>query len=285
MTNFLRKRFTTNNILWTVFLSLLAVLLPHTSWAFNMFESSETGWFGIRWGIVTATAAAIAFEAMIAVLTHRLSKHIEKSPKNQTGWEKFSYQYLNEFMAGLLIAWIVSTLANLSHAVQFGQTMAIFAEWNIPKAVYAIAFGGILPTVSLTFAKVLSNTFDEAEEEDIVLAEAREQIAALKAQLKASERRANEAEARVNEIEERYGAISQFLALLFNNSKRTRIQAIAKIWPSLGPSHIASMVGSSAGYVSDVLKNFSPESMPMPLPAALLQVSEGQTEKLSQIDK
>lgn len=44
------------------------VLLPHTAWAFARFESPSAGWLGISWGVVTAWAAAFAFEASFAVL-------------------------------------------------------------------------------------------------------------------------------------------------------------------------------------------------------------------------
>ena len=61
----------TNNLLWIIYLALLIVLLPHTAWAFSRFESPAMGWLGIQWGLVTAWAAAFAFEAALAALTHK----------------------------------------------------------------------------------------------------------------------------------------------------------------------------------------------------------------------
>jgi hypothetical protein len=52
------KLITVNRILWAVYLSLLGVLLPHTAWT-----------------------AAFAFEASIAVLIHKLSGHIDRTPR------------------------------------------------------------------------------------------------------------------------------------------------------------------------------------------------------------
>ncbi len=61
-------------LLWAIYLALLVVLLPHTAWAFGRFESPAEGWLNIQWGMVTAWAATLAFEAAIAALTHRLTK-------------------------------------------------------------------------------------------------------------------------------------------------------------------------------------------------------------------
>ncbi len=59
-----------NILLWAIYLALLVVLLPHTAWAFGRSESPATGCLNIQWGVVTAGAAAFAFEAAIAALTH-----------------------------------------------------------------------------------------------------------------------------------------------------------------------------------------------------------------------
>jgi hypothetical protein len=65
-----QQRNWSNVLLWAIYLSLLAVLLPHTAWAFARFEPPGNGSFGIAWGAITAWAAAFAFEAAIAALTH-----------------------------------------------------------------------------------------------------------------------------------------------------------------------------------------------------------------------
>jgi len=98
-----RQRNWSNILLWTIYLALLVVLLPHTAWAFGRFESPAVGWLNIQWGMVTAWAAAFAFEAAIAALTHKLVKHIESTPRFSAGrvWlRRVSYQYLNAFRLG-----------------------------------------------------------------------------------------------------------------------------------------------------------------------------------------
>ncbi|MDX1614563.1 MAG: hypothetical protein R3300_09650 [Candidatus Promineifilaceae bacterium] len=82
-----------NRLLWVIYLSLLAVLLPHTVSAFGHFESSASVWLGVRWGLVSAWAAAFAFEAAIATLTHKLARRIETTPHYTAGhayWRKIS---------------------------------------------------------------------------------------------------------------------------------------------------------------------------------------------------
>jgi hypothetical protein len=147
-----RQRNWSNILLWAIYLSLLAVLLPHTAWAFARFGPPENGSFGIAWGAVTAWAAAFAFEADIAALTHKLAKHIESAPRYTAGrvWlRRITYQYLNAFSAGLLVAVGVSVLANFGHAVEFGRDFSVFGQYMIPSLLYSLAFGGILPGVSI----------------------------------------------------------------------------------------------------------------------------------------
>ena len=148
----------TNKILWGVYLCLLGVLLPHTAWAFSTFEPRDA-W----WGKTTAWLGALAFESAIAVLTHKLAKHIEATRR---GRRLFIRRYLNAYSFGLLVAIGVSMLANLSHAVEFGGSMAIFANSSALPALYSVAFGAILPVVSLLFARVLSNVVDAEGEPD-----------------------------------------------------------------------------------------------------------------------
>lgn len=74
-----RQRNRSNILFWTIYLALLAVLLPHTAWAFAHFEPRDASWQGVSWGMVTAWAAAFAFEAAIAALTHKIAKHIDST--------------------------------------------------------------------------------------------------------------------------------------------------------------------------------------------------------------
>ena len=232
----------TNRILWCVYLALLAVLLPHTAWAFGRFEPTGAS------GDVTAWAAAFAFEAAIAALTHKLSRHIE----NVRGRRRlFVRRYLNAYSLGLGVAMSVSALANLAHAVEFGGAMAIFARWQIPFGLYAIAFGAILPLVSLTFARVLSNVVEQDIAANPELEAANESLKALRAELRQANQRAQEAE-------QRFAAVGDLAVRLFAAEKRQRILAAREHWPELPPSAIAVITDTSKSYVSEVLSENAP---------------------------
>ncbi len=206
------KKSATTIILWIVYILLLLVLLPHTAWAFKNWEP-----LGVQLSEITSYAAAFAFEAAIATLTHKLAKHIEDTKvvktqkKNQDGtvnmavdkWATFLKRYVNAFSFGLVIVTAVSALANLAHAVEFGRTLKIFTEWGISQKIYSLAFGGILPLVSLVFARVLSNVSDDEDAPNPELDEARKTLAAVRKQLHETEQRANSAERKLIETEQR----------------------------------------------------------------------------------
>lgn len=230
----------TNFILWLVYGALLAVLMPHTAWAFIQFEPAGT------WGVITAWAGAVAFEAAIAVLTHKLAKHIESLPNYKNGRKRFTSRYVNAYSFGLLVAVGVSTLANIAHAVQFGAEIKIFASWGVPFGVYAVAFGGILPLASLVFARVLSNVNETEHEVDPALTKANDTIKELRTAVRQYEKKANDADARFN-------AAGDLIRLLTSDDKRERIVAINQRWPALPQAHVATIAESSPAYVSEVL--------------------------------
>ena len=246
-----------NILLWTIYLALLVVLLPHTAWAFGRFESPATGWLNVRWGMVTAWAAAFAFEAAIAALTHKLAKHIEATPRYTAGrvWlRRISYQYLNAFSAGLVVAVGVSVLANFGHAVEYGQDFAIYGSYQIPPLLYSLAFGGILPLVSLLFARILADTSEAEDQMNPELTKAKQTIKELRTELGVVEEHLAQAETRALTAEERLAAAGDLFARLFAEEKRQRILAAREQWPQLPASSLAIVAGASPGYVSEVLK-------------------------------
>ena len=243
------KFLTINRILWAVYLSLLGVLLPHTAWTFQNFEpQNKTGAIGL-----VAWTAAFAFEASIAALTHKLSIHIENTPKRLMPWSKFRYRYLNAYSLGLVASILVSSMANLAHAVEFGRPMAIFTEWNIPFSIYALAFGAVLPLVSLVFARVLSNVVETEGEEDPAFSEAKATIADLRRQLRESETQKKTAEDACNRAEARFASIGGLLTKLLSDDKRERIIAAHSLWNKLPGSAVAIITDTSPSYVSEVL--------------------------------
>lgn len=225
------KFLNTNLIVWFIYISLLAVLLPHTAWVFAKFEPEE--------GVYLAWALAFAFELSLAIFTHKLAKHIEGLPNYKGDWKRFKGRYLNAYGGGLFIAWSVSTLANLAHSVEFGQRLEIFEEWGIPFSVYAVAFGGILPLMSFLFARVLSNASDTEHGRDIELEESNKQVRALSKELRTSE--------------QRYEAIGDVVVKLFSDSRQDRILAAHSQWPELPQRSIAIMANASVSRVNQVI--------------------------------
>ncbi len=232
------------------------MLLPHTAWAFGRFESPAKGWLNVPWGMVTAWAAAFAFEAAIAALTHKLAKHIETTPRYTAGrvWlRRISHQYLNAYAAGLLVAVGVSVLANFGHAVEYGQVCAIYGRYNVPALLYSLAFGGILPLVSLMFARILANTVDDEAGANPELTKAKQTVKELRAELLSAEGQLVDSKARAIAAEQRFAAAGDLVVRLFAEEKRQRILAAAERWPELPAASVAIIAGASPGYVSEVL--------------------------------
>lgn len=228
-----------NRLLWIVYLCLLGVLLPHTAWAFSQFEPLG------NLGTATAYMAATAFEMAIAGLTHKLAKHIESTPKRTKGLRRFRYYYVNSYSLGLVASIGVSSLANLAHAVQFGRRIKIFDEYDVPFGLYAVAFGAILPIISLLFARVLSNVSEDGEgEEELDLAN--KTIRDLRTKL-------HDVEGRALDAEGRFEAAGDLFAELMRKNKRDRIIELAERFPELPGRSIAIITESSPSYVSEVI--------------------------------
>lgn len=222
-------------LVWGVYLALLAVLLPHTAWAFGQFEPA--GWTWLGW------VAAFAFEAAIAALTWRLKERIEATPKYRAGliWlRRLHFRYLNVYGLGLIVAIGVSGAANWAHAVEFGRSFAVFARYSVPPVAYSVAFGAILPACSLIFARVLADVQETEHEID-------DEFAQLRRERRQAERRITELSARLNEAED-------VLRIVAGGDKRQRILAIKAQWPALPNSAVAIMAESSPSYVSEVLR-------------------------------
>jgi multisubunit Na+/H+ antiporter MnhC subunit len=263
------KKSVTTYVLWAVFLSLLAVLLPHTAWAFRKFEPSgedaftlfEIGTLTITNSDLVSYVAAFAFEAAIAVLVHKLSEHITNTPRSikskKDNWTPLRiafYHYVNPISFALMIVTIVSALANLAHAVEYGQTLRIMEQWGISLKVYTFAFGAILPVLSLTFARVLSDVTEDEAEESPELTKAKQSEIDLRRQLRESELRLKAAEERARTAEEKFGAMGDLAKHLFAEDKRQRIVFVRQTWPELKNSAIAVITQTSESHVSETLK-------------------------------
>lgn len=256
------KNINSNHLIWLIYLLLLGVLLPHTAWAFGKFEPEGYGL--VAWG------AATAFEAAIAVLTHRLARHIEATARHRFFWRRLAARYLNAYGGGLFVAWLVSTLANLAHSVEFGHPLKIFVDYGLPPPLYAIAFGAILPTTSLLFARILSNVVDDQENEGEpnpelvrateIIRELRVTLHSTKEQMNETERRANEAERRAADSEARFRAAGDLFVQLMDGPKRDRIMAAIERWPQLPLSAVAIITETSPSYVSEIKSTLNGQS-------------------------
>jgi hypothetical protein len=234
-------------IIWLIYLGLLAALLPHTQWAFRQLEPATSvevvllgQGTGITWADLVASMLAFAFEAGIAVFTHRLARRIEtvkkvyKNIKKEDGsterifdkWGTFVARYGNSFATALMICAFVSGIANYSHAVEFSTSLAIFTKLPFFAALYPLAFGAGLPIVSLIFASALSNVSESEGEDDPAFTELKAKYTEVNRQLRElsqkftetlseltkTKDRLNESEARVKSLDEQVTASEALLA-------------------------------------------------------------------------
>lgn len=239
-----------NGLLWLIYVLLLIVLLPHTAWMFSKAEPDTVVGNTIAW------AAAIVFELVIAAMTHKLSRHISDTPRYADEWKRLKARYINAYGAGLLLAWLVSTYANLAHAIEFGQPIKIFDDWGLPVWTYSVAFGAILPTASLLFAWVLSSVIEQDATEgqpNPELEKAKDIIRTLQQSIKQTEELLRQAEHRASEAETRFNAAGDMFAMLFSEHKKDRVIFARNRWPQLPQSSIAVIAEASPAYVSEVL--------------------------------
>lgn len=258
-----------NNLLWLIYALLLTVLLPHTAWAFAKGETQQAGWLGVSWGLVTAWLAAAVFELVIGAMTHKLAVHISATPKHKNAAERFRKKYFNVYSFGLLLAWLVSTYANLAHAVEFGQEIKFFAQWGWPVWTYSVAFGAILPTASLLFAWVLSSVIEqdtaeteanpELDKANVTIKSLQNQLANLRNMYAEVEASRTEAEVRAQEAEARFQAAGDIFVMLTQGPKRDRVLVAAQRWPELPRSAIAVLTETSPSYVTEVLNSAEAE--------------------------
>jgi len=264
----MKQKNLTNLVLWVIYIFLLAVLLPHTAWAFRVFEPAKawTIYGDFTSADLVSYVAALAFECAIAVLTHKLSLHIEQVAaevrKLAGGWAKFRRQYANAYALGLVVSTMISSLANLAHAVEFGTSIKIFTAWGWPQEIYSLAFGGALPFVSLLFARVLSNVSEAESEEDPAITQAKAAVVKLRQELREAEARAKAAEAagaaaesRAREAEARFAAAGELMRALVGPDKRERVIAARRQWPQLPGTSISVITGASPSYVSEVINS------------------------------
>ncbi len=223
-----------NGVLWIAYLALLAVLLPHTSWAFSIVEPSGTEFWGAH---PLGWALALTFESTIAAVTWKLQSYQGKRGKR--------HRWLNGYSAGLVLFAGISGLANWLHAEEFARISPVFAHYNLPSAVFSVLFGAALPVASLAFAAILAPDVSEDGEDPILVS--------AKAEAREVRRQLAEANKALVEANTQNTAMKEIALALFAPEIKVRIQAARAKWPTMPANGIAVLTGASAPYVSEVL--------------------------------
>lgn len=245
----IRKAFSVYNLVWLVYVLFLAVLMPHTAWTFSQFQE-------VKADNPLAWMLAFSVECVIAAFTHKFSEYLTATKKKKD-WLSLLGRWVNGYSVGLFMVLVISSIANLAYAVEFAGTLAVFAEWGIPKQVYEFAFGAMLPFVSLVFALVLSNMAETEAEADPALEEAKKVIAELRQASRESERLRKQAEQEKAQAVERFGTVADIAKMFLLDDKKQRIIEVYKRWPNLNNSAIAQLTEASPSHVTEVIKEFS----------------------------
>lgn len=245
-----KRAFRVRTLLWVIYLSLLAVLLPHTAWWFTRSQSPDSEY--LAWPL------AFVFEASIFGFTHNLVALIETSRRMRQregerwysyNWRKFSKVYLNLNGFGLLVCSLVSGLANFTYSVEFSGTFKLFDHYSVPHVVYHLASGGILPMISLLFAHILAQ---HEPGEDVP----NESEQAAKAAERAAKKEVSDLRSEVDrlrgELDKSRSEVGK-LQLLFSEDKRVRIITARELFPEASGSALAQITKTSPPYVSEVL--------------------------------
>lgn len=263
----LKFLFNFKNFLWLVYAGVLVVITPHTQWMFSRFEPENM--HGIAW------VAAIVFEAAIFAVTHLLVRHIEARRLSSFNlersrlrawlgwWPLFRYRWLNVYVALLVIAVMISGFANLAHAVEYGQEIAIAKTWGIPYGFFTMAFGGILPVVNLLFAAVIAKVDDSEQQTDPELDKAKAEKRDAEKRARELERQLADTERRLDESEKRYHAVGDVVVYLFGTERALgeRIRYVRRTFPQLSQNGISQILGCSVSTVNEALKHYEVETI------------------------
>lgn len=230
----------TYKILWTAFIFLLLVLLPHTAWYFGHAEDQTAVMIpflnlSIVPGLITAWGAALAFESAIAIFTHLLAKHIEKTP-NYTEWQKRAWRrYGNVYTVALFVSLLVSISANYRHALTFSQDVYI-----------AITTGAILPICSFLFARALANKTDSEPEPN----EAEREV---NGKIREQNKTIREQNTEIERLNTQLTAANAYRTLFDETlDAAERIRSAAQLFPNVSQNTIAQILNLSKSYVSTV---------------------------------
>jgi uncharacterized protein YukE len=274
------------HLFWGVYIAFLFVLWPQAAWTIGQFQDVT----GTQWTILGVQASPLAwalsgvFEATIVIVTHRLNIHWMEMPHRykaaDMGRKRFAYRWLNVYAVALIVAMVVSAIANFTHVVEFTNTgLKIFTGSQWAVWIYQVIFGLALPGVSFVFARVLS-TMRESEQEDdpafvkakAELKEANSTIRSLQQTIRQTEQTIRDTEQRhsaairqaehlLEESEQRYRAVGDVVRWLFGTTEslRDRVRGVRTAFPKLSQNGIAQVLGCSVSTVNDALDGFQVE--------------------------
>lgn len=265
--NYIKKLFTFENFLWLVYIGVLIVVTPHTQWMFAQLEPPDLP--ELSWVI------AVVVEAAIFGLTHMLVKHIQarklntfnferkrmeegRLSKHFTWWPVFRYRYMNVYSLGLALFVLISGVANLTHAFEYGRPPRLVEEWNVPFLWYTLMFGAALPVMNLLFAAVLAQAGDSEQQVDPELEKAKSEKREAERRNKELEKRLAEAERERDASQKRYEAIGDIVVYLFSTERTLgeRIRYVHKTFPQLSQNGISQLLGCSVSTVNEHLRAF-----------------------------
>lgn len=283
---FLKVKVSSTTLFWAVYVGFLFVLWPQAAWTIDQFQDVLSS----KWMLMGVTASPLAWalsgaiEATIGIVTHKLNQHWLDMPKLYKAvnmrLKRFVYRWLNVYAVALVVAMVVSAIANYTHVVEFTNSSLRVFDGN-PNAIkiYQIVFGLALPGVSFVFARVLSSMQESEQEDDPAFAKAKadlkEAIATIR-EKDAAIRQANEAvrltERKLEESEQRYRAVGDVIRYLFGKdlALRDRIRGVRTSFPNLSQNGIAQVLGCSVSTVNEALQGYAIE-MPVMIEAESAQ--------------
>jgi len=260
-TFFITKVLTFKNFLWAVYVGVLVVVTPHTQWMFAQLEPADMP--GLSWVI------AIVVEAAIFGLTHMLVKHIEarrlttfnferkrleagRLSRYLTWWPVFRYRWLNVYSLGLAMFVLVSGVANLTHAFEYGRPPRTVGEWGVPFSWYTLMFGAALPIMNLLFAAVLAQVDDHEQQTDPELEKANALRREAEKRAKELERLLADSERELAQSKKRYEAFGDVVVYLFDTQRslEDRIRYVRKTFPKLSQNGISQVLDCSVSTVN-----------------------------------
>jgi hypothetical protein len=268
----LKLKVSSTTLFWAVYVGFLFVLWPQAAWTIDQFQDASNG----KWMLMGVSASPLAWalsgaiEATIGIVTHRLNQYWLDMPKLYKAVDKrmkrFVYRWLNVYAVALVVAMLVSAIANYTHVVEFtNSSLRVFEGNQNAIKVYQIVFGLALPGVSFVFARVLSSMQESEQEEDPALAKAKKDLQEANATIRekdAAIRQANDAvrltEHKLEESEQRYRAFGDVIRYLFGTDMalRERIRGVRTSFPNLSQNGIAQLLSCSTSTVNEALQGY-----------------------------